>query len=126
MTLKCDSERRTSRRLHEQVFLTKSTNDLSMTQSAKEYRELQLRIATLKEDKQALEDEIDEFRKYSELLNAKFNLLLQEKSEVHEKNEEMSNMHCALLEKLEELNVRNSCEYIVYCSLNFLITLFFI
>ena len=114
MTLKCDSERRNSRRLHEQVFLTKSTNDLSMTQSAKEYRELQLRIATLKEDKQALEDEIDEFRKYSELLNAKFNLLLQEKSEVHEKNEEMSNMHCALLEKLEELNVRNSCEYIIH------------
>lgn len=98
-----DEERRNSKRLNEQV--NRNIDDTNHHCKNKETRNLQLQLSCAREDNERLRSELEEFRKFSEVLNAKFNIVSQEKLELTEHNEEVTFSYQDAQEKIKELTI---------------------
>lgn len=99
-----DEERRNSRRLNEQVQSNCCSGvDQNKHRKCKETRDLQLQLACAREEIEELHSELEEIRNMSEVLNAKYKMVSQEKLKLFEHNEVVAYSYQDSQERIKEL-----------------------
>lgn len=105
LTLMCDSERRNSKRLNEQV-ITHHDKMRQVDSYKMANRDLKLRLSCMAEERDELKRELNEFRKYSEVLNAKYSIIDREKCKLKEHKDELSVSYLSARDQINDISIR--------------------
>eukprot|EP00112_Aurelia_sp_Birch-Aquarium-sp1_P004751 Seg154.9 transcript_id=Seg154.9/GoldUCD/mRNA.D3Y31 product="hypothetical protein" protein_id=Seg154.9/GoldUCD/D3Y31 len=97
-----DHERRNSQRLNE-TMLSQTTETDVLKRDVLNWK---YKYITVKEERDSLQSELDSFHKWTEVLNARFDLISQEKEELKEGSEELSSQYKTLKKDIAKLETR--------------------
>ena len=104
LTINYDWERRQSKRLTERV--QRQTDEIRKSEDVRrEIYELKFKLTEVREERDAANEQLQEFRRVTEALNMKFDLMVQEKEEAMEIHEEVSEKIFHLQEQVHTLEM---------------------
>ena len=105
LTINCDCERKQSKRLNETVR-TQTDEIMKLEDLNKQLLEVKYQLGIAREERDTCREELEEFQKWVEVLNTRYDFVRQEREELRANTDDISDQYIDLQDRVESLTAK--------------------